>query len=217
VLIVEYLAAFVSANAGTSQPVSDRWGISLVPAIILFFGHHRTDVLRSLLLSTIKWVADRYDRGTLGLAGPYGTPQEETAYLLGAPFEHIKLDRRSASYLVTIILDVCSVLEQQELFDLARNEFLAVEVCPPMLEVADDQNQYSVDGPNYRYEPNVPYEETWRPTDGWKTAPHHRRNPVCNYSERMGRPWDQLAISCVVRDRHFVQNWRRFVEASVPN
>jgi hypothetical protein len=212
--IAEYLARFVEANIGTSHPISDRWGISLVPAILLFSKYGHSNVLRSLIRSTTKWVADRYDTGNFGLAEPQATPQEEVDYLLGPPFEHVPLVRRAESYIGTLILDLTSVLEESELFDLVRNEFLAVDIVLPVLEVNDDQGQYCIHMGRHSFEPNMPYEEHWSPSDGWKTAPHHRRGIALRYPELVGTRWDQLAISSVLRDRHFVNNWRRLIGRS---
>jgi hypothetical protein len=209
--LADYLSKFVVANVGAAHPISDRWGISLACCALQLSLHGKTEVLRSYLRSAIKWVADHYDDGNFGLAGPYSEPDEETARLLGSPFEHIHLSRRSESYTATQILDLCSVLEDEELFDLARNEFLAVNICLPVLEVDDDPAQYSINSSGQRYEPNMPYEEHWCPFEGWKVAPHHKRGPECAYPESMGETWDQVAISCVVRDRHFVNGWRRLV------
>jgi hypothetical protein len=121
------------------------------------------------------------------------------------------LIRRSESYCATQVLDLCSVFEEQELFDLARNEFLAVEICPPVLEVDDTLAQYCLNSELQRFEANMPYEEFWRPLDSWKVAPHHKRGPNLFYPESVGDAWDQIAIACVVRDRHFVQSWRRLL------
>jgi hypothetical protein len=209
--IAEYVCAFVGANAGAAHPISDRWGISLAPAILLLskFGH--TQVLSSLIHASTKWIADRYEEGSLGLAGPHATPEEEVEYLLGPPFEHVTISRRPESFAAAVILDLTSVLEEPELFDLARNEFLAVDIVLPVVEVADDQGQYCLHAGEYHLEPNMPFEEYWRPVDGWKNSPHHRRGVETFYPERVGAEWDQLAISCVLRDRYFVKGWRRLL------
>lgn len=207
--ITEYLSKFVEANVGAAHPISDRWGISVVCCALQLSILGKTEVLRRYVKSVIKWVADHYDDENPGLAGPYSQAEEETAYLLGSPFEHTHLHRRSESYIATQLLDLCSVLEEHELFNLARNEFLAVDIYLPVLEVDDSPAQYCIDSDGQRYEPNVPYEEHWNPTEGWKVAPHHKRGVDIFYPESTGDMWDQLAISCVVRDRHFVKNWRR--------
>jgi hypothetical protein len=207
--IVDYLSKFVEANAGAAHPISDRWGTSVVCCALLLSLHNEAINLRSYLKTVIKWIADRYDGGSAGLAGPYAGPEEETTHLLGSPFEHTKLNRRSESYNATQLLDLCAVLEDRELFDLARNEFLAVDICLPVLEVDDSLAQYSINAGGHRFEPNMPYEEFWHFADSWKMAPHHKRGPNFFYPESAGTVWDQIAISCVVRDRHFIQSWKR--------
>ncbi len=207
--IADYMEKFVTANVGSAHPISDRWGISVVCCALQLSSERKTEALRPYLRSAIKWVADHYDSGNAGLAGPYASPEEETKYLLGSPFEHTNLSRRSESYIATQLLDLCAVLEEGELFDAARNEFLAVDISLPVLEVDDSAAQYSINSNGQHYEPNMPFEESWQPSEEWKVAPHHGRGPDSFYAERVGEPWDQLAISCVLRDRHFVKSWRR--------
>ncbi len=207
--IADYLAKFITANVGSAHPISDRWGISVACCALQLSANGKTEALRPYLRSAIKWVADHYDGGNAGLAGPYATPAEETKYLLGSPFEHTNLRLRSESYIATQLLDLCAVLEEPELFELARNEFLAVDICLPVLQVDDTPAQYSINSNGQHYEPNMPYAESWSPSEAWKVAAHHKRGPDLFYPECVGEPWDQLAISCVLRDRHFVKNWRR--------
>jgi hypothetical protein len=209
--IADYIRSFVATNAGTGHPISDRWGISLAPPILLLskFGH--TQAVSSLIRAITKWIADRYDEGSLGLAGPHANPKEEVEFLLGPPFERVALSRRPESYSAVIVLELTCVLEDHDLFELARNEFLAVDVFLPVIEAGDDQSQYCLDVSGYHLEPNMPFEEDWQPVDGWKNSPHHRRGNETLYPERIGYEWDQLAISCVLRDRYFVKGWRRLL------
>jgi hypothetical protein len=209
--IANYLERFVDANVGTSHPPSDRWAVSLVPVSLLFAATGKASALKSLVTSATRWVADCYDDGNFGLADPHATPTQEVAYLLGSPFEHIELRRRNGSYAASVILDLTSVTEEAELYDAARNEFLAVDIVPPVIEVGDDQAQYCLHVGTHRFEPNMPYEEHWHPVDAWKNAPHHRRGVEIYYPETVGVPWDQLALSCVLRDRYFVKSWRRLL------
>jgi len=211
--IGDYLSKFIVVNAGAAHPISDRWGTSISCCVILLSSQGRTNSVKSYLTATIKWVADHYDDGNCGLSGAHANPEAEITRLLGPPFEHIELERRSESYIATQILDLCAAMEDGELFELGRNEFLAVDICLPVVEVDDDLGQYSLDLTGYRLELNMPYEESWHPVDAWKVAPHHKRGPLIYYPESVEDAWDQLVISCVVRDRHFVQTWRRLLSA----
>ncbi|MCU1308555.1 MAG: hypothetical protein JWN45_3250 [Acidobacteriaceae bacterium] len=212
--IADYVARFVVANEGVSHPISDRWGISLALGALLLFKQDQRESARNLILSAVKWIADRYEGDNFGLAGSYATPEQEVAYLMGSPFEHIKITRRPESYIASQILDICAVVEESELYNSAMNEFLAVGLCLPVMEMSDTPAQYSAHVSGQSYEPNMPYEQCWLPSDGWKVAPHHKRGPSRYFVERAAGLWEQIALSCVVRDRHSVQSWRRLLVPS---
>jgi hypothetical protein len=207
-----YLQSFVDANVGAAHPVSDRWSISLVPVVLLFARFEMVGTARSFLLSCTKWVADYYDKDSFGLASPHASPVEEVGYLLGPPFEAVPLQRRSESYLASAILDLASVLGDAALYDLARNEFLAVDIVLPVIETDDDLGQYCLHTGQHRFEPNMPYQPYWQPATGWKQAPHHEREGVDRYGQRIDSAWNLLALSCVLRDRHFIKIWRVLID-----
>jgi hypothetical protein len=209
--VAEYLAGFLQANTGAAHPVSDRWAVSLAPTSLLLARHGKSDVVHNFLLSVTTWIANRYDEGNLGLAGPYASPADEANRLLGSAFEHVALQRRSESYTASLILDLASVLEDGDLYNMARNEFLAVNAVLPILEVDDDISQYGLHLGQSHFEPNMPYDDYWAPQETWRSAPHHKRGAPLRYLERIGSPWDQVALSSVLRDRHFVYTWRRIL------
>jgi hypothetical protein len=209
--LTDFLTKFVRGNPGTSHPISDRWAVSLIPPVLMLGRGGDAQPVRYLLENVIKWVADRYDSDSRGLAGPYSSPDEELEYLLGDPFEHIEIDRRSESYIATIVLDLAAMLEMGDLFNSARNEFLAVDAHLPVIEVPDTPVQYIQGGDGACFTPNMEFADSWKPIDRWRVAPHHNRAVTEHYLERIGRWWDLLAVSAVVRDRHFLETCRRFL------
>ena len=208
--IAELLARFCDANPGAAHPVSDRWAISLVAPVLLLWRTGHRDTVRELLRSVIKWVGDRYESSGVGLAHPYATPEEEIAQLLGSFVP--SRSRRSESYVSSVVLDLCALLEIGDLYEIAHNDFTAVWALPSVLEVADSKGQYVVSSDDARYEANMPYRDRWQPTNGWQVAPHHNRGPTDRYLDRIGRTWDLFACVSVLRDRHFVQSLRRFAQ-----
>ncbi len=210
--LVDFLLRFFQANPGTSHPISDRGAVSLIPPLLLLVKAGYRAEVRGILENVIRWICDRYESGALGLADSQARPHKEVAYLFGDAFEHITLPRRSASYTATVVLDLASVFEMKALFELAINDFLAVHAVLPVVEVGDVSSQYVLGGEEIRYEPNIHYPLTWTPTDGWKVAPHHKRAPSAYYLQRIDRPWDHLAVTAVLRDRHFLPTCRKFLE-----
>jgi len=55
----------------------------------------------------------------------------------------------------------------------------------------------------------VDYADEWPPTGG-HVAGHHR--PSAYALARLARPWDQLAVQAVTRDRHRVDALTAFVQ-----
>jgi hypothetical protein len=212
--VTNQLCKFLSANPGVAHPISDRYAVSLIPIILLLSKFGRTAELDTYVRAVIKWVADRYDNDSVGLAASDASPQEEVNRLLGSCLEHIQLDRRPECYVATVILDLLSILGMGELYELAINDFLAVKAMPPILEVGDGLSQYALDGVDLRYEANAKYEVSWSPTDKWKVAPHHHRSPSSYYLGRISKTWDHLAVSAVLRDRHFLPSCQQILSAS---
>jgi hypothetical protein len=208
--IATLLARFCDANPGAAHPISDRWAISLVAPVLLLWQTGHRDTVGRLLRNVIKWVGDRYESRNLGLAHPYATPEEEVAQLVAN--QSARPSRRSESYVSSVVLDLCALLELDDLYELARNDFIAVSALPPVLEVPDSPSQYLANPDDARYEPNMPYREKREAANEWQVAPHHNRGPADRYLDRIGRSWDLLASISVLRDRHFVQSLRAFVE-----
>jgi len=211
--VLDFLLRFFETNPGASHPISDRWAVSLIPPVLLLAREgHRTEV-QAILKNVIRWIGDHCAQDNLGLAGPRSTPDDEVAYLLGSTFKNTTVPRRRASYTATVVLDLAAILEMKEVFELGVNDFLAVHAMPPVMEVADTPGQYVLNAEDIRSEPNMQYCEAWAPVDKWKVAPHHRRGPLAYYLQRIGRTWDHLAVSAVLRDRHFLPTCRTLLKS----
>jgi len=207
----KFIVAFIGSNPGAAHPISDRWAVSLIPSVLTAAQRGELQTIRDLLLKTTKWVADRYESNGLGLAGTDSSPEEEVNRLLGDPFEHIQINRRAESYIATVVLDLAAIVGLGDVFEIAINEFLAVELCPTIIESPDTTAQYMYEGGELSFTPNVEYAESWQPQDQWKVASHHKRARSDYYLQRLGRYWDHLALSFVLRDRHYLVTCRHFL------
>jgi hypothetical protein len=202
--IMEYVAAFAEGHPGVAHPISDRFAVALIPLVLLLAGTGRIEIIKSVLTEVTRWLADRYDGNSFGLAGSTARPDEEIKYLLGTPFEHVQLQRRSESMISAVVLDLAAILRMTELFKMARNEFLAVDAMSCVVETQDSSGQYIHGAEDTSYEPNMHYDDQAIPKDGWKVAPHHSRAPSSYYLGRNERLWDHLAVSSVLRDRYYL-------------
>ena len=182
--------------------------------MLLLAVNARRKKIQSFLSSVVRWTCDRYDSHGFDVGSPHASADEEIAYLLGGPFEHVPLSRRSSSYLATICLDLAAVMELGELYNDIRNDFQAVGADPLLIDAGDTMGQYVANSGAIKKESTYAYRENWSPSEPWKVAAHHERYSTNDfYLGRVGRIWELLGISSVVRDRHSVQSWRRIIEA----
>ncbi len=209
--IEDFLRDFFHNNPGAKHPISDRWAVSLFPPVLLMAASGQEEEAREWLKGVVAWVGDHYENDGLGLANVYSSPDEEVVYLFGAAFEHVEIKRNPMSYLAAVVLDLSALLKFKDIYELARNDFLAVDASPSIFESDDSKGQYVLEGKGGTLETNMQYEERWSPQDGWKVAPHHLRTPASYYLNRIGRHWDHLAVSAVLRDRHFLPSCQIFV------
>lgn len=202
--ISTHIAETIRRHPGCAHPISDRWAVSLVPPALVLLRGGRKEQLSDHLIAITKWIADRYERDHIGLASPVAEPTEEAEYLFGRGFPSgQRRSRRSESYVSTIVLDLAAMSGMNSVYKTARNEFLAVDALAAVLESSDDGSQYRADDPSLRFEPNMPYRDELA-DNLVDTAPHYPRQLQDRYLQRVGRPWDLLAVSAFLRDRHFL-------------
>ena len=191
----------IADQPGAWHPPSDNWAVSIIPAALLLW-HDDAELVGKWLEQVCVWVADRYDRGETGLARPLASAEEEVRQLLGGRFGFMKVRRRPESFIASVLLDLSAALELPDVYNAIVNEVMAVEACPQVVECDDDQSQYRDTLEGVRIELWMRYDERFDTQSGWQCAPHHRRFTP-HYLERLGRYWDFLVLSTVMRDRCF--------------
>ena len=201
--ITAWLARFIEANPGASQPLSDRWAVSLIPSAIILTAPGREKVTQYLAWVTA-WVCDHYEDEGLGLAAADADPAVEIDYFFGGALEHVTQPRRMTSYLATVVLDLAAALGLSSFYEDAYNDFQASDAAPAVPLPRDDDAQYQIARADVALDTSPNYAEAWSEGDDWRTAPHHDDDLERYYLGRLGRVWDFVAICSVTRDRHWV-------------
>jgi hypothetical protein len=209
--IARWLTEFAVAQPGTAHPISDQYAVSLIPFVIATATNDHSAAMQLLHRATV-WLADRYERDALGLAGVDASPVEEIERLLGSPFEVVDRPRERASLIATVLLDLACLLGAHPLYADIYNDIRAVGIYPYTLRMADGTDQFLRMGESNLIDPNVDFAEE---IDGDKeTAPHHLDASGQRLCES-GRVWDLLAISSALRDRYYYRALDLLVHASV--
>lgn len=204
--VAAWIVRFVRRQTAAAAPISDRWAVAIIPAVLLLskegFTENATDYLRDI----VYWIIQRYGRG-VGLAATTADAEAEVRQVLGGALALVnRPQRRDESYLASVVLDLAAFLSADRLFWFARGELRGVKALPSAIATDDSRDQYTLDGGGISYEINIPYAET--PTAGWTTASVHlTRAAPARYLQARDRSWEHLAVSAVLRERHFVSAW----------
>lgn len=198
--ISDWLVKFAHAQPGIYRPLSDRYAVSVIP-VVLALAHRHRDTAASMLRSTAGWVCTRYQESNLGLGDVEATPADELTRILGAPFQHVVLQRRATSQAAAVLLDLAALLGLRDVYSDIRNDTIAVGLYPTVLIPGDEGADWlSREGFKNRWDFNVAYSDEM--VDGHLVAPHldfsDSRLPIPS-----ARWWDALAVSAAIRDRHF--------------
>jgi hypothetical protein len=201
-----HVADLVRAQPGACHPISDSWAASLIPVGIVL-AKADPDGFERWITEVIRWTANHYDHEP-GLAPLESSPEVEIAYLFGGILEHVAVEPRRTSQIVTAVLDLCSIAERSDLYELGINEFRAVDVYPDVVEVGDSPDQVLRGGASVTRQVAMAYDHSWDASEGWMTAEHHRRSPNPYGLAIGGRSWEQLCVTAAIRDRWFTPTLR---------
>src|SRR5438128_980255 len=114
--------------------------------------------------------------------------------------------RRIVSSNRTSLLDSCAFFRLERLYSFARDDFPRINALLTVMTTADTAGQYLLDGTDVAHEINAPYKDAL--SDNWTSAaPHLASAAASRYLQSVHRSWDHLAVSAVLRDRHFVCAW----------
>ena len=131
----EVVRRLVKDQPGASHPPSDKWAVSLIPAILLM--HRRDPIeLNNWLRRIAVWICDHYETG-VGLAGPRASAANEAACLIGQVTPTL-VSHRKESYLATVLLDMLCLLRIRGTYADVVNDLNAVGVFPVNIEAPDN-------------------------------------------------------------------------------
>jgi hypothetical protein len=196
--MADQVQTLIQRYPAVAHPISDRYAftVEVVGCLLLSLGECETAV--GYLAQVVKWVCDAYEKRG-GLAGPHANERQEVDQLLGYALEHVQIDDRRSSYIATVVLDLLAISGEKQLYEDARNDFMAVGVlCSQNLPDGEDR-AFNGQGEGTLFQPNITYEDSLPTAPGWAVAPHHRHVPASQPTH-----WGALAVGALVRDRHWV-------------
>lgn len=204
--VAVWLSKFIRRQTAAASVISDRWAVALVPAVLLLAKHGRIDQAADFLREVFVWIAQRYGDG-VGLASATATPETEVRQVIGLVVpQTVNVRRRDESYLASVFLDLCAFLGIRRLYAFVRDDFRGLKMSISVVTTPDTQGQYVLDSSDVAHELNAHYADEL-PDEWTRAAPHLPSAAAPRYLQSVHRSWDHLAVSAVLRDRHFVCGW----------
>ncbi len=208
--IAAWIARFAQVHPALARPVSDAYALSLIPAVLTIASVNPV-VAVGVLREGAVWLTKMSEPDQFGLAGIDADPAEQIGRLLGNTLESVQYPRRPSSLLAAVLLDLCAVLGEAELYADALNDFRACDICPQSIRLGEGRDCCLRDGDSNGLELNVDYAA--KLPGGQPPAAHHSDEAGSTLCAA-GRAWDLLAIGAALRDRYFVRAITAVIAAS---
>ncbi len=207
-IAAERLRKIVVAESGASQPVSDRYAVSVVAAVRALVAMGRRDDATGYLRTVATWVLGQYaDRS--GLAALEADEEEATELFLAADFPELKRSKPTGSFLITAVSDLAALLDDQALYSDVVSDVETHTIHPEYVILSDSEAQFFYEHGDLARIVNVPFDRDARVGAHRKHAPHLTDEPATfRLAERYGSEV-LFAVSLLLRDRYFPTTFLR--------
>lgn len=156
ILLKRLLDAFPQAM----KPVSDKYAVTVFGIGVALIASGSTDAARSYVRSEAKWLFDSYQEPHVGLAGVDDDVQTEVNYLFGFRFSGVETQRRRCSLILTALLDIAMLLEDDALYDDLVNDSLAVKVHAEAFVVPETADRWLLTAESIQHISNLQVAES---------------------------------------------------------
>lgn len=137
----EAVMVLAGLHPGAHRPVSDQFAVSLIPIVCVV---HRRDpeAAAQYLRAAATWLMQRTDPtlNGLGLGTMDESPRDVVDRLLGGCLTATSLSPSRASYVLTVILDLCLATSHVDLFDAVLSNARNLQMTPCTTKVASGEN-----------------------------------------------------------------------------
>lgn len=204
-----FLSDFISAENGCGHIAGDRYAVSAVWAALALFDHGQSEVAKKLVAKGVVWVCDRFEFG-FGIANYEADEYQETAILIGYPFEGVSVARNRSSFYATALVDLAAFSGDTDLYADAVNDIEACEIVYSYWQFPDSKAIFIVDSEECVTYPNIPHVDALGQVGSFEYAEHIRHEPVSfAIMERVGTTAIPV-LSLLLRDRYFPTVWSQY-------
>ena len=214
--IISFLLDFIEKEQGCGHIPGDRYSVSMVWTTLALIEAGRVDKATDLVKRSLIWLCDHLEKG-FGLARYEADEYQETAVLLGYPFDSIKVERNRASYLATILCDLAAFIGDKDFYSDVVNDLEACEVVYSYWQFPDTQAIFTIDTAECLAYPNIPHRDSINRFEDYEYADHIKQEPNSfQIIQKVGFN-SLILLSVLLKERYFPKMWKHIISETVPS
>lgn len=207
---INFMTDFFEKEKGCGHIPAERYAVSLVWAALAFIKFGKADTAIELIKRSVIWLCDRAENG-FGLARYEADEYEETATLIGYPFECIKVERNTSSFLATVLVDLAAFTGNSKFYADVVNDIAACEIAFDYWQFPDTNSIFTIDSDECRYYPNIPHQNSIFNFENYDYAEHIKHEPKSfQVTQKVGKE-SLILLSILLRDRYFPTTWKQLL------
>lgn len=185
----------LAQQPGAARPPGDLFAPSVVATAVVL-NTFRPKAAVDYLGRVACWLLDRHDEELAGLGLASLSEDEATtaARLFGGTLTSTTLERRSSSYLATVLLDLAVFMGVRDLYEALRVNISALRIVPETTSADEAKARWARGGENVWPQPRIDF-EPWDAQAAARTASSDT-DPV-----------SALLLAAACRSRHYPGGW----------
>jgi hypothetical protein len=207
---ISFIIEFIEKEQGSGHIPGDRYAVSTVWPALALIKARRTDEAINFIKKNVIWLCDRVDDG-LGLARYDAEEYEETAFIVGAPFDFIEIEKNQSSYLATALADLAAFIGNQEFYADVVNDIEASEIAYNYWQLPDTQAVLTISTEEIIFYPNNPHQFSLNNFEDFEYAEHIKHESDSYTITQKAGESSLILLSILLKDRYFPKMWRPIV------
>jgi hypothetical protein len=208
--IISFILEFLEKEPGCGHIPSDKYATTVVwTTLALLHSENRDDAIKLVRRSAV-WLCDRVERG-FGIAHYEADEYEETATLIGYPFENVKIRKNRSSFLATILADLAALIGDREFYGEVVNDFEATEITYTYWQFPDTKSVCRIDTEECLAYPNIPHQYSLGNFEDFDYSEHIKHEPSSFQITQKAGVNSLMLLSILLKDRYFPKAWKQIL------
>lgn len=212
--IISFLVEFIEREEGCGHILSDRYTVTTVWTTLALTKGGRIDNAIAFVKRNVVWLCDRVDNG-FGLAHYDAEEYEETAFLVGYPYESIDIKENHSSYLATALADLAAFIGNQEFYADVVNDIEASEIAYNYWQLPDTAAIFTIETEEILFYPNNPHQFSITTFEEYNYAEHIKHEPDSYQITQKAGVHSLILLSILLKDRYFPKTWNQITSTDM--